>query len=219
MRAATMARAATLGRSASYGRRPRCGSGSPVPPDDGAQPASRPAAAAAADPTPATAAAPGPDLISPAEPAQAPAAPPEAAVAWRTNPASKPSPKPSPSLHPAGGAAAPAAHHAHDHDPGALAHVLFSDGPGRSVFARDAAHLPGSVADAAAHGDLEHGSSAVSARAAAAAIAVANASAEQAGGHAGTGSPRTAGPDLLSREEVLLLLVVCVQCRPLGARL
>ena len=64
------------------------------------------------------------------------------------------------------------------------------------MFAHNEEHLPGRVAEAAARGFLEHGSSAMSARVAAAEIAVANAAAEHAAdGRAkpASSSPRTAG--------------------------
>lgn len=136
MRAATMARAATLHRTASYTRRPRFGSTSPMPPEDGAQAPSRAAAAAAVVAAAAATSRVGAALTSLAESGEAAGNVAETAAAWRTNPASDLSNNPSPRLHPAGGGAAspaellalPAAH-AHEH--GAAAHVLFSDGPGR----------------------------------------------------------------------------------------
>ena len=175
MRAATMARAATtLARSSSLTRRPRLTSKSPPPPadaDDAAptsHPVSDPGLGARAD----GASAARPDRGSGGDPR------PGVSEPSRGFAAAVAAPQPQPS-----GVSVPAEP---AHDPG-MAHVLFSDGPGRSIFVAEE-HMPGRAADTSpSPREAGKGFGRAATRAAEAAAAVeAQASGETMGGFSGS---------------------------------
>lgn len=203
MRAATMARAATtLARSASLTRRSRLTSQSPPPPAHAEDPESNPRQRVS--PRPAQlgalahgAQAAGPDRSSSGYRAQRMSDPSGGSSGAASQPqlcavpepvpggvvvaAAAPWPRPS-------GASVPA-ETAHDLTPNpGMAPALFSDGPGRSMFAAEE-DLPGRAADAShvPHAGTRKGLSRAATRAAAAAAAVAaQASGEPAGGWSGS---------------------------------